>query len=248
MSRFNSINPQESRRQEGFDVPEPAKVPEVQKLFAIRKRDIDPLRIILPEFLQVYRKNAEGKLADEYEPLRMAVQLYGEAYALRYWKARHILWWAAIESLYGNAETAAKARMFAFFGNKSLIDGYNCSIYEGGDIPSCYFYSSNTDHTLGEMVPLMYEVRNASAHGQKVPDSHFTRVAHPFGAVIAIDALAEAATFVVRKTLTEILRRSLRERFRDRDARDDFWLYEYGLNCKQIKKRLDEMYESLKCD
>jgi hypothetical protein len=96
------------------------------------------------------------------------------------------------------------ARIFAFFGNKRVVDGYRCSIYEPGDIPSCYPHSSRTEHTLGEMVPLIYAVRNASAHGQKVPDSHFSAVAHPFGTVVGLDALAEAATFVLRKTVTEV--------------------------------------------
>jgi hypothetical protein len=153
---------------QSFDVPTPAEVPEVQKLFTIRKRDIETLWVILPQFLQLYQKDGTG-LADEYEPLRMAVQLYGEAYALHCWKARHILWWAAIESLYGNAEVAAMARIFSFFGNKSLVNGFRRSIYEEGDIPTCFPYSSHHDHTLDEMVPLIYAVRNASAHGQKVP-------------------------------------------------------------------------------
>jgi|HubBroStandDraft_2_1064218.scaffolds.fasta_scaffold03399_7 hypothetical protein len=230
---------------QGFEAHEPAEVPEVQKLFTIRNRDIESLRTILPEFLQLYPKDADGTLKDEYEPLRMAVQLYEQAYAIHYWKARHILWWAAIESLYGNAEDAAMARVFAFFGNKCLVDGHRCSIYEPGDVPSCYPHSSRTDHTLGEMVPLIYAVRNASAHGQKIPDSHFSPVSHPFGTVVGLDALAEAATFVIRKTVTEILRRGFRERFKDRDARENFWLYEYGLNGKQSKKRLKEMHDSL---
>jgi hypothetical protein len=91
----------------------------------------------------------------------------------------------------------------------------------------------------------MYAVRNASAHGQKVPDSHFSPIAHPFGTVVGLDALAEAATFVIRKTVTEVLRLGLRKRFKDRDARESFWLYEYGLNRKQSRKRLKEMYDSL---
>ena len=50
-------------------------------------------------------------MKDVYEPLRMAVQLYEQAYAIPYWKARHILWWSAIEALYGSSEEAAKARI-----------------------------------------------------------------------------------------------------------------------------------------
>jgi hypothetical protein len=124
---------------QSLEIPDPpADVPEVQKLFAIRMRDVELLGAILPEFVALYRKDATGKLEDAYEPLRMAVQLYGEAYALHYWKARHILWWAAIESLYGNAEEAAMARIFAFFGNKSMIEGYHSSIYDPGDIPIAF--------------------------------------------------------------------------------------------------------------
>jgi hypothetical protein len=202
--------------------------------------------LVLPEFIKLYQKDDRGQLKDEYEPLRMAIQLYGEAYSISYWKARHILWWSAIEALYGNAEDAAMARIYALFGNQTLLDGYRRSIYDAGDIPSCYSPSSHSDHTLGEMVPLIYAVRNFSAHGQRVPDSHFVPVAHPFGpSVVGIDALAEAATFVIRKTVIAILQFGFREKFKDRDAREDFWLYEYGLNKKQGKKKLRDLKDSL---
>ena len=231
---------------DGFNAThEPAEVPEIQKLFAIRKKDIDVLTSVLPEFIQLYQEDDQGRVKDQYEPLRMAVQLYEQGYALSYWKARHILWWSAIEALYGNNEDAAMARIYALFGNRNLVDGYRCAIYEKEDIPSWRNPSSDSIHTLGEMVPLIYEVRNASAHGQKVPDSHFSPVAHPFGETVGIDALAEAATFIVRKTVIEILRRGLRDKFKDRDTREDFWLYEYGLDNKQSKKRLREMRDAL---
>ena len=225
---------------------DPADVPEIQKLFSIRKKDIDLLSSVLPEFVQLYQRDERGRMRDEYEPVRMAVQLYEQAYALSYWKARHILWWSAIEALYGNNEDTAIARIYAFFGNHNLADGYQCPIYEKGDIPSFYNPSSESIHTLGTMVPLIYEVRNAAAHGQKVPDSHFNRVSHPFGEAIKLDALAEAATFIVRKTVVDILRRGWRDNFKDRDTREDFWLYQFGLDKKQSKKRLRDMTDSLK--
>ena len=74
--------------------------------------------------MQIYQKDEDGKLTEDYEPLRMAVQLYGEAYLLSYWKARHILWWSAIEALYGNSEDAAMARIYALFGNKDDVEGF----------------------------------------------------------------------------------------------------------------------------
>jgi hypothetical protein len=65
------------------------------------------------------------------------------------------------------------------------------------------------------------------------------------GGTIGIDVLAEAATFIIRKTVIDILQRGLRDDFKDRDAREDFWLYKYGLNGKQSKKRLIDMKKLL---
>lgn len=232
---------------QGFNVREDnADVPEIQKIFGVREKDIRLLTSVLPDFIQLYRTGQDGKMPD-YEPLRMAVQLYGEGYALSYWKASHILWWSAIEALYGSNEDAAMARIYAFFGNKSLLDGYACLIYEEGDIPTFFTAPPESLHTLGKMVPLIYEVRNASAHGQKVADTHFVPIPHPLGqGVVGLVALAEAATFIIRKTVIEILKRGWRDRFKDRSSRDDFWFYEYGLDRKQSRKRLREMNDSLK--
>ena len=89
------------------------------------------------------------------------------------------------------------------------------------------------------MVPLIYRVRNESAHGQKVPDPRFAHVSHPLDcSVCLLDVLAEAVTFIIRKTVIEILRHGLREKFKDRNAREEFWLLEYGLDNTQSKKRL----------
>jgi hypothetical protein len=237
------IKPDGKFEPHGFSaMHDPADVPEIQKLFTIRKKDIDVLTAVLPEFIKLYEKDDKGQLKDEYEPLRMAIQLYGEAYAISYWKARHILWWSAIEALYGNSEDAAMARIYALFGNKKMIDGYHRSIYDDEDIPSCYSPTGDCHHTLGKMVPLIYDVRNASAHGQKVSALHFVPVPHPFGPnVVGLDALAEAATFIIRKTVIAILQQGFRDRFKNRDVREDFWLYEYGLDKKQSKKKLRDL-------
>jgi hypothetical protein len=231
---------------QGFSVREGhADVPEIQKIFGVREEDIQLLTSILPEFIHLYKTNDEGKMVD-YEPLRMAVQLYGEGYELSYWKASHILWWSAIEALYGSNEVAAMARIYAFFGDKNLVDGYDCPIYEKRDIPTFFYASPDSLHTLGKMVPLIYEVRNASAHGQKVDDAHFVTIPHPLGqGVVSLVALAEAATFIIRKTIIEVLRRGWRDEFKDRDRRDRFWLLKFGLDKHQSKKRMHELKELL---
>ena len=216
---------------------DPAEVPEIQKLFTIRSRDIDLLRLILPEFRRLYARDAKGELGD-YEPLRMAIQLYELGYSLTPWKPRHILWWSAIEALYGSNETTAKARIYGFFGNKDLRSGFDCTIYEKGDRPSCYSPDTGSLHTLGTTLPKIYAVRNDSAHGQRVPDIYFSNVPHPFGTAPFLDVLAEAATLIIRKTVVEVLRRGWREKFKDTETRDSFWLLEYGLDKQQSKKRL----------
>ena len=133
------IKPDNSFDPESFSAKEDlADVPEIQKLFVVREQDIQLLTAILPEFIRLYQQDEDGKLIDDYEPLRMAVQLYGEGYLLSYCKARHILWWSAIEALYGNSEDAARARIYSFFGDRVLLNGYNFPIYEKGDIPSCF--------------------------------------------------------------------------------------------------------------
>jgi hypothetical protein len=134
------------------------------------------------------------------------------------------------------------ARVYSFFGNKDLVKGYDTSIYEPGDVPSYLSLTSDNNHTLGEVLPLIYEVRNSAAHGQKVADPHFVPVPHPLESTATlVDVLAEAATFIIRKTVFEILSRGLCEDFKDRYAREKFWLYQYGLDNRQSKKRLHDL-------
>jgi hypothetical protein len=57
--------------------------------------------------------------------------------------------------------------------------------------------------------------------------------------------LAEAATFIIRKTVVEILRRGWRDMFKDRAARENFWLMKYALPKNQGTRRLKELRDSL---
>ena len=135
---------------QSFSVNQPVDVPEIQKLFAVREQDVRLLIAVFPEFFALYPKDSDGKVPEDYEPLRMAAQLYAEAYSLWYWKARHLLWWSAIEALFGSSEDAAMARIYAFFGNGDLANGYGCPIYEAGDIPSCFTAAPKVFTRLGK--------------------------------------------------------------------------------------------------
>jgi len=95
-------------------------------------------------------------------------------------------------------------------------------------------------------VPHIYTVRNQSAHGQKVSDFYFTPAPHPFGhAVVWLEVLAEAVTFIIRRTVVEILKRGWRDEFKDRDARERFWMMKYALPKNQGARRLRELKKSL---
>ena len=48
----------------------------VQRLFSVRTQDVGFLQEILPRFMGLYAENEEGRIKDDYEPIRMAVQLY----------------------------------------------------------------------------------------------------------------------------------------------------------------------------
>ena len=141
------------------------------------------------------------------------------------------------------SKNVTPARIYAFFGDGDLLKGYNCSIYEHGDIPFGY-PPMGSNRTLGTTVGKMYIVSNASAHGQKVPE-HFDQVAHPFGEAAEIQILAEAATFIIRKTITDILLRGWKDEFKSGNTRGKFWLNEYGLNKRQSQERHKQMEEAL---
>jgi hypothetical protein len=239
------ISEGEGFRPRAFSLNLPSEIPKIQRIFAVRPQDIGLLQSLLPNFLSLYGKNESGTIKPDYEPLRMATQLYEQAYALPYWKARHILWWAAIEALFGNAEDAAIARIYAIFGDGDLCSGFERSIYERSDLPASILLTPANDHKLGNVLPLIYEARNFSAHGDKVPDRFFASVPHPLdGSDQLLDVLAEAATFIIRKTIIGLLDKGLMAEFKDRKARENFWLYKYGLDNRQSTKRLAELKAS----
>ena len=98
------------------------------------------------------------------------------AYSVHYWKARRVLWWSAVEAAYGNSEDAVIARIYAMFRDGDLSVGFDRSIYRRADTPSSFPIASANGHKLGEVVPLIYEVRNFSAHGGRVPEWLFEEV------------------------------------------------------------------------
>ena len=97
-----------------------------------------------------------------------------------------------------------------------------------------------------EVVPQIYEVRN-HLHMARKSLTFIRPGAHPLGqGVVGLQVLAEAATFMIRKTVIEILKRGWRDKFKDQDAREHSGVMKYALPKNQGRRRLRELKESLK--
>jgi hypothetical protein len=191
-----------------FELPAPhlVEVPEVQKLFKLRNRDADDLRIYAQEFLRGMR--------GEFWKFRMGVQFhdFGHFQSLD-WKARFLLWCSAIESIYTSHNREHKGSLVA----KSRIQwflGEDTSIYDPGDISSLL---QDPHITVGQVVDDLYDMRNYVAHGDRIPDSYFTQILrHGFnGGVKKLEVLLESASFIIRASLLKILRDHLLDHFAD---------------------------------
>jgi hypothetical protein len=61
-----------------------------------------------------------------------------------------------------------------------------------------------------------------------------------------VEILAEAASFIIRKTLVHIFSQKLSTHYVDIDAREEYWLNKFGINRHQAEKKLKELEEK-KC-
>jgi hypothetical protein len=221
-----------------FGVAEPVEVPHVQKHFYFREQDVATLRAIAPEFLKATEDS------DGYEPLKMALQFFEQGHLHHgWWKVRHFLWWSALEALFGNNPLVLKVRILSLFGNKDLDKGEEVSIYETGDIhPAADFKLSET---IGSTLNEIYEVRNMIGHGARVPQRYLTPVPHVFNnaELGRVEILAESASFIIRRTLIYIFSQKLLSHYIDIDAREEYWLYRFGINRHQAEKKVKELEE-----
>jgi len=198
----------------GFETPPEdfIEVPEAHKLFALRNRDADDLRAYAPEFLRAMRGH--------FWKFRMAIQFHERGYFLpQDWKARYILWCAAIEAIYTThnrehkGSHVAKARINWFLGE-------NAPLYEQE-----HHWDNHSTLTIGQVVDNLYEQRNYIAHGDKIPDEFFNHAERSgiAGPVLRPEMLTEAVSFVVRKSLLKILKNNLLRHFADAGSAEAYF-------------------------
>jgi hypothetical protein len=181
------------------------EIPQIQKGFSLRNRDVAKLQSASPNFLCA--------MAGEYWKFRMPVSLYEAGHFQdRFWKARYLLWTSAIEAIFTSqtrdrehsGSKVAKARIKWFLGA-------NTRIYAPGDVPT---FMPQQEPTIADILDDLYEVRNCLAHGDKVPDKFFAQIFTGYEPMNRLATLEEAASFIARASLLKILEDNLLDHFK----------------------------------
>ena len=144
-----------------FDHPILLEVPEVQKLFHLRKDDLGLLKLLVPSYLTA--------MMGEYWKIRLAIQYHdGGHWEDRFWKPRFTLWVSGVDALYATHDSDHSGRLVVSERVKHFL-GADTNIYEPGDIRS---YLPQAQFTVAEIIDDVYEVRNLIVHGERVPTKY----------------------------------------------------------------------------
>jgi hypothetical protein len=203
------------------------EMPELEKLFTLRVQDLILLLRLLPAF--------EQAMAGDIWKFRMAVDFNQAAHFQdSYWKARFILKCSALEALYTSQSPqhkgglVAKERIKFFLGEDTLI-------YEPGDVPD---FLQQPELTVGDIVDAVYEIRNAIAHGDRVPPKfRETELRQGVnGGLSAVVVATEAVSVFVRRSLKKILAENLLSQFESNESAEAFFGRE-GLTLSLLQSR-----------
>ena len=189
-------------------------VPQLQKGFSLRNRDVVELQSVVGEFLR--------GMKGEFWKFKMSVSFHdGGHFAVSYWKSRFMLWCSAVEAMYTSqnlehrGSRVAKERIKWFLGEAT-------SIYFPRDIQSSMPKAS---YKVGNVVGDLYEVRNCIAHGERIPDRFFTIVPRSYlgedGGIITV--LHDGLSFIIRASVLRILKNNLLEHFADGPASEKYF-------------------------
>jgi hypothetical protein len=184
-------------------------LPEGEKLYAIRNKDLELLRNVIQPFL----KTMQG----EYWPFRMAVEYYDRGYAVNDGKARYLYWGSsALHALYSSNNDKITQRVKGFLGADTLV-------YDPADRPEFEFLQPSS-LTIGDLIEDMNEVRNCVAHGRRIANKFFTAKRKGLnGDVTSIQVLEDALGFVIRESLLQILKSNLMEHFKSEQTVSTYW-------------------------
>ena len=198
-----------------FEHPNDLEVPEVQKLFVLRNRDLDHFKKVGHEFLRAM----EG----EFWKFRLAVQSHEAGhFSHLYWKGRFSLWCSAVEALFTSNTKDHRGSLVAKERIKWFL-GATTSIYAPGDFPSSSL-EVQPSITIGEVIDDLYELRNCVAHGDKTPDRFSKEKRVGLGqSVTLLEVVHEAISFIIRASLLRIIDENLLSHFANGPASESYF-------------------------
>jgi len=181
-------------------------VPEVQKTFALRNKDVSELQTLIDEFLRA--------MNGQFWKFRMSVSFHESGhFAVSYWKSRFMLWCSAVEAIFTSQRPDHQGSKVAKERIKWFL-GAGTSIYMPGDFQS---FMPKASYAIGDIVDDLYEVRNYVAHGERIPDRFFTMSPDGYlgenGSILTI--LHDGLSFIIRASLLRILKNNLLQHFVD---------------------------------
>jgi hypothetical protein len=189
------------------------EVPEVQKLFHLRNRDLMLLQQVAPQFLTVMK--------GDHWKIRMAVQFHeGGHWQQLFWKPRLSLWTAGVEALYTAPDSNHSGRLVTTERIKHLL-GADTPVYEQGDFPR---FMAHPDIRVQDVLKGIYKLRNYVVHGERVPPEYADVRRQGVNAPVNRASVAlEALSFVLRKSILHVFTANLLEHFKDSTASRRYW-------------------------
>jgi hypothetical protein len=206
-------------------------VPQLQKSFSLRNKDIVQLQDVADEFMR--------GMKGEFWKFKMSASFHdGGHFAVSYWKSRFMLWCSAVEAIYTSQNVDHRGSRVAKERIKWFL-GEGTSIFMPGDIQS---FMPKASYKVGNVVDDLYKVRNCIAHGERIPDRFFTVVSRGHlgedGNIITV--LHDALSFIIRASLLRILKDNLLEHFAHGPASEKYF-GAVGLTNSVLKKKLKKL-------
>jgi hypothetical protein len=189
-------------------------VPQVQRSFALRNRDVVDLQSVVNEF--------QRGMLGQFWKFKMSVSFHDSGhFAVSFWKSRFMLWCSAVEALFTSQNRNHQGSLVATERIEWFL-GANTSIFAPGDIQS---FMPKDDYTVAEIVDDLYEVRNCIAHGERIPDRFFemkpTGYLGESGNILTV--LHDGLSFIIRTSLLRILKGNLLHHFADGPSAEKYF-------------------------
>ena len=188
-------------------------VPEIQKSYFIRNRDLVQLKAVLPGFLQAMR--------GPFWKFRMAVEFHDAGHFQEWhWKAKYSLWCSALESIF-TCESKGHRYSFVAIERIKWLIGENTPIYTPEDDAAVRLVGDVPIRiAVKDVLEKLYEVRNCIAHGRKIPDGFFNVTVRKYCGqnLCQVQVLLEALSVIIRISVLKILTDGLLPHFADQSC------------------------------